>query len=238
MRISIFFPFIVWLLIKHEKKCLMIPLLGTFIYWFAIHLQFKGIIDYQHDYFHTIYLTGFFVIGAFLAKYYKSIQTAILQTKPYLKLTLLGLAILAYTNSYWLPYCFESISPLLMKVCSKFPFQDWVAAFGASLLIILSISSVSISSILDARPLKFLGKISYSLYLLHAVVIKVFITTLSGHLPLSLILILSIIGSIGVASACCLWIEVPSIRLGKKITEEGIRHVTSRIFSRRAASNS
>ncbi len=72
-------------------------------------------------------------------------------------------------------------------------------------------------SLMLLRPIHFVGKISYSLYLYHIIIMFTLINILYGKLPIGLILLCSLVFSFVVASIMYYTIEKPSITLGKHI---------------------
>lgn len=64
----------------------------------------------------------------------------------------------------------------------------------------------------------YIGKISYSLYLIHLPVLFAFIHMLNGKIPMSLILFGTIVMTFIVASIMHHVVERPAIKLGKYLT--------------------
>jgi peptidoglycan/LPS O-acetylase OafA/YrhL len=229
MRISIIFPLIVWALIKHERLCLVLPLAFTLVYCLSISLKFRGLIAFDHDYFATLHYTGFFIVGAFLAKYREQIVETALKIPGGFKWLLLGGAVLFYTNAFYLPYYVTPQTGSFALLLRKLWFQEWITAIGVLIFIILALSSGSLSGILATKPLQFLGSISYSLYLFHALVLKVVVTVFSKVLPMPAVLGISLVLALVIATASWRYIEVPSIQLGKTITKRWYRKVPKRL---------
>jgi peptidoglycan/LPS O-acetylase OafA/YrhL len=72
-------------------------------------------------------------------------------------------------------------------------------------------------------PIRFLGEVSYSLYLWHFVVILYCVHLLYGKVPLWTILCLSFVLSIAVSRCSYLWIELPSMAIGRKLSNAFLR---------------
>jgi peptidoglycan/LPS O-acetylase OafA/YrhL len=91
------------------------------------------------------------------------------------------------------------------------------AAFGSAILIMLALGDAPITRAVLNHPIPlFLGKISYSLYLTHVIVLEVLVRTLAGHAPL-----LGIVALVPVAAIPAAWmfniaVERTSTRLGRR----------------------
>ncbi len=82
----------------------------------------------------------------------------------------------------------------------------------------ISQNSAMRERILLWRPIHFLGEISYSLYLWHFVVILYCVHLLYGRIPPVAILCLALVLSILISFCSYRWIEVPSMNLGRKLS--------------------
>jgi peptidoglycan/LPS O-acetylase OafA/YrhL len=89
-----------------------------------------------------------------------------------------------------------------------------VAAF-----IIMALGSGKISRILLLKPLHYLGKISYSFYLYHAICLIALLHLFSSTLPFMLIIGMVVLTSFAMAALSYHWVEIPFIRLGKYLTK-------------------
>jgi peptidoglycan/LPS O-acetylase OafA/YrhL len=93
--------------------------------------------------------------------------------------------------------------------------DDWAIAIGSSIFIIFCINSNTVRSIMLLKPVHYVGKISYSLYLYHMIIMFTMINVFYGKFPISVILISSFVISFIVASTMYYLIEKPSMRLGR-----------------------
>jgi peptidoglycan/LPS O-acetylase OafA/YrhL len=94
---------------------------------------------------------------------------------------------------------------------------DIPIAAGSFLLIALCLQSAIAHAVLAHRLPRFLGKISYSLYLLHLPIILAFEHTLYGKVNEWAILALAVAASIPVAAISYRYVELPTMRLGKAL---------------------
>ncbi len=218
MRISILFPGIMWLLLRHPRICITLPVFFTLLDWLSISLRFHGHLDFSHDYFSTLHYSGFFILGAYLAKNCEKPLRIAASLRPALKCSVLLCGILAYTNAFYLPHLAQSLPKPLRLLVGKSWSQDWLTAAGVTVFILFALSSSKASSLLGSRVLLFLGAISYSLYLFHALILKSVVTLYGNQYPLVMLLLLSGILSLGVGWMSWKWIEVPSIALARSFS--------------------
>lgn len=213
MRISIIFPLLMILVMKYNWKTnIFICMFLTVIYYVINEfLKTVGYIDFSHNsYQRTIHYVGIFMIGALLAKNRDQLINVWRNKKFMFKLVFLVIGIMSYTNTWWgikrVPYIHLEV------------IQDWGIALGGSIFIISSLSSNKIRNFLLLKPVHFLGQISYSLYLLHGIVLLSTIHALYGLIPYSFLILLVLIGSIALASLSYYFVERPSIAIGRKLT--------------------
>jgi peptidoglycan/LPS O-acetylase OafA/YrhL len=97
------------------------------------------------------------------------------------------------------------------------PSIDYTCTLGAALLMALAIGSPCARRVLEVPPLLWLGRVSYSLYLIHVPVLLVVVHGLHGLLPLEALLLLAIPLSLLAAEAMNRWVEQPSIALARRL---------------------
>lgn len=90
-------------------------------------------------------------------------------------------------------------------------------AAGATLLLALCMHSVRARQVLRAPVLAWLGKISYSLYLVHLVVLLSLVHALHGVLPVPAILAIGVVSSLAIADLTNRLLELPANRIGKRL---------------------
>lgn len=95
---------------------------------------------------------------------------------------------------------------------------QWLTAFGAGGLMIICMNSSSLKRALHWPPIHRLGQMSYSLYLWHFVLLLFFVHLLYGKIRLWEILCLVLFVSIVVSWLSYRWIEVPSMNLGRRLS--------------------
>ena len=93
-----------------------------------------------------------------------------------------------------------------------------LTSLASAVFIIFSINSTLFSKLLLLKPLQFMGKISYSLYLVHAIVLFSLIYLLHGLIENYQIALVGFVISILVATIFYTYIERYSIELSKGVT--------------------
>jgi peptidoglycan/LPS O-acetylase OafA/YrhL len=163
-----------------------------------------------------------FVLGVALAKYYPALELKLRSLSLLSKIGILTVGIVLYgnravANYFWAVH--GTIDKAVWTICSV----------GCVLILAASLSSKRIQSKLNLPPVLFLGRISFSFYLLQFIVILCalppFIQLLNGwgiQNPWAL-LPLSVAASVfitTVAAALMYWtVEVPTIQLGHRLTK-------------------
>ncbi len=94
------------------------------------------------------------------------------------------------------------------------------AAAGAALLVALTLASPPIVALLDVAPARWLGRVSYALYLIHLPVLLGVLHLLQGALPLPMLLALAVGVALGTAELMHRLVEKPAIALGRYLARE------------------
>ncbi|MFS0638300.1 acyltransferase [Mesobacillus foraminis] len=222
MRISLIFPFIIFILNKTNWKISIV--LGIILSVISSILigQFPSEFNkpISTNYFITLHYISFFIMGALIAKHKNNLVNKIADLK--IKYLLLPLGILFFT------YPKITYSPILLLI-GDIDFTlylliiDWIIGIGATIIILLSFGIKQFSKFLLTKSAQFLGGISYSLYLVHPIILISMVHVLYGNLPIPFILVASFIITMVVAVLNYKFIEVPSIRFGRKLTQLGYK---------------
>jgi peptidoglycan/LPS O-acetylase OafA/YrhL len=165
------------------------------------------------------YFIYHFTLGVLIAKFYQDIQ-AWLEPGRGWKLVLLLIGIFLYTFRYTLP------------VLLRWALPDgviWiVTGSGAALLLLVVIGSAHVKTFLSFAWFRFVGRVSYSVYLIHYLVL-ILLTPLAltllhapkaySHLAWAAGLIFTVAATLALAALSYRWIEVPSMTLGKSLAK-------------------
>lgn len=207
MRISLIFPIIVYFILKFKWNHVLIFTLSLSTISCVIHRIFSD--ESQGSLWLTTHYSGMFIVGTLLAKYHRTLINKIVKLRLLNKISLLIIGVLFYTFNWFFSQKLDVYNILTI---------DWSITVGASIFIILSLSSNKLSKILKTKIISFFGKISYSLYLYHLIFLIFFIRYNSG-LSISLTVLLTFIVSLIVAAISYKFIEKPSIKVGRNIAK-------------------
>lgn len=221
MRISFLFPFLMIFIVRFNwKKSVFLG--GSFFLflWATLTLasgliRFKEISDLILSFAETFYYTPFFIIGACLAKYKDALINKIKMLSNTLKLLLIFLVVILY-NFEWMSFGFgglkykETIIPTRLVSL----IVDYTVVIGVSILLLLILSSYRLTKLLSISILQSLGKVSYSLYLIHMIIMLSLVHLFNEELPIILLLILSPCISVISSYVFYYMIEKNSIKLG------------------------
>jgi peptidoglycan/LPS O-acetylase OafA/YrhL len=217
MRISIVFPLLMYFVLNLSWK--LNVLTGFFCGGLAIclkHLEYNGYLN-MTDYPDTLGYVGFFILGAVLAKNKNMlVQRFRALSRPAKHLLFLG-AILAYTHNWWMTRSGLVGHGIIANWLSKEFIRNCGISLGAAVFMIAALSSNSLTSFLAGRIPRFLGKISYSLYLFHGVCLVALIDLFYNVMPIWIILPIAFMASIFVSVVSYHVVEVPSIACGKTL---------------------
>lgn len=217
---------VIWSLVHEARVSLIFPLLILLTKrlgpWFALAVSYViGIVGYsldasvQHNnafnYFLTLGYLPLFQLGITAALYRKQIAEFYSHVGIVGKTCSLATAIFLYSYP-WIGFRASSIHSLMIN--------DMVVGLGAVGFVAFAISSTSTRTILMKPALRGLGLISYSLFLLHPIILTVVMRTAGssgGMLPW---VIPSVLMSIAIAVVGYFGLEKPSIALGRKLTSK------------------
>ncbi|MEH7236373.1 acyltransferase family protein [Bacillus sp. JJ1562] len=204
MRISIVFPFIMFFIIRYKWKSIF----GAFalsIIGFGLSVLTGAS---NIDLFITLHYASLFILGALLAMYKDTFSDWYQSLSKNTKFILVLFSLLLLTYSYWF---MPNVNILHIKIIN-----DWVSAVGALIIIGVSLSSATLIGFLKTKFVLQMGKISFSFYLTHFVVLLTFLYTLSGTLPIWMIWIVTFVTTYAISTLLYNYVEKPSIIIGRK----------------------
>ena len=199
VRLSLVFPLLVMLIARgHGKRLVAWGCAAAFIVSFFA----DGVQSLQMTFFYST----LFLFGALLAKNRDRAVAFTAGLPNWQRWSALIGALCLYTSRWWL---FPTVALIHLQ-----PIGDWEVGMAALVLISLAIGWPGMGSVLRARPLILLGRMSYSLYLLHAVVLLGAISLLYPRLPIWAVMSVSLPATLVISYGSYLWIERPTIQFG------------------------
>jgi peptidoglycan/LPS O-acetylase OafA/YrhL len=215
MRISIIFPLLYFALKKGQIATFL-----TMAICFAIGFQPGGSLLGRWigiNYLLTFEYAGIFAFGILLAMSNQSLRVWFRDTSVYSKYALALVSFLLFEEGH-----------VFMRTASdESVFGDIPEALGAVGLIAITLHSARISKLMTTAVPKFLGRISYSLYLVHCTVlfglVAVFHRRVSDLLEFVTYLPLSIL----LGWLFCRWVEEPFMRLSHKVGKKPAKLATA-----------
>jgi len=213
MRISLVFPLLCALVLRIGTRRSLALALGLSCAAILFELR-PFVID--GDLTGSLHYAAFFVLGILLARHRTRLGAWLSRRRKLTRTLALVAALVIFLFAG--PQILQHFSRPSHYWRNK-PFSDWITALGAGGLIIISLSSAICKRFLFWKPIRFLGKISYSLYLWHFIVMLYCIHLLYGKMPLGAILCLVLVLTFPVSWCSYRWIELPSIALGRRLSD-------------------
>jgi len=201
MRISLLFPIIIFFVAKvNWKQSIIVGMMITF---------FIAVINnyIKSDILNTIYYVPMFIYGATLAKYRERVSSIIITIRPHIKMLIVLIGINLYIIKWLTPF----------KILHRQSIADCFIVLGSLIFISFAMSWPIFRELLEFRILQWLGNISFSLYLVHPVVLLTMVYYLNNILPIWIIIGLVPIASLGISSVLRSFVEQNSINFGKKL---------------------
>lgn len=213
MRVSLVFPFVVlpvirWGTGRAALYALSFSVAG--VVWAS--LSGIGLTGGAGEYAVTVHLIGIFLFGAMLAKHREAIVERIRDLRAPARIAILLLGAACYIEG-------RRVTEIMGETTVAQALEHWTFALGAGVAITFLLASARAGRAFTHASLAFLGHISYSLYLLHGVVIYALVHILSPYLPVWLILALALPAAIAVGALSARYIEEPAMAMGRNLSE-------------------
>jgi peptidoglycan/LPS O-acetylase OafA/YrhL len=198
MRVSIIFPFFLLLMRRLSlfgalMLCVISQIIGSVAETHCPPLQIMG-------------WTSLFIAGAIVAREVNRVPSRLADifSRRFVALSCIALYLFANYLTKWLRG-WESVA---RGLCIA----------GALGTLCAALYNRDLRVLLHTRVLLFVGRISYSLYLLHATVLYITLHLFYGTLPKPLLFLLYLAASIIAAALSYSLVEVPAMELGRRLT--------------------
>ncbi len=214
MRISVVFPLLAALAIAWPRRALAG---GVFAYLALTALKKYGLIhigvpmmrDIAGSFAGSGQLALFFIAGAALAAHLDAVRNAVDGLSSFVRIGLWFVsAVLLSIPDYNISYTFFFFGSLI----------------GALLLLVLCLTSARAQVMLGHALPRWLGRVSYSLYLVHLIVILAVVHAFHDRVPAWQLLTVAVPIALLVSEIMCRWVELPSQRLGKWLAARMAAH--------------
>jgi len=210
MRISLVFPFIAVAVLRLRTIWLIVCAVALSLAFFPAALLLSnvlhlGSLDAAINTTRTLHYAAFFIIGSVLEKHLHAINRWYAGLKPAqaAALALISLAL----------YGFSDASSVIQHFSLPEDLFDWPVAAGAVML-----NSRPSRVFLTSRTIHYLGKRSYSVYLIHGTVIFTLIHTLMGRVRLGVLFPIYLAITLILSEIFYRLVEHPSMLLGRRLT--------------------
>ena len=215
MRVSLIFPLLILLAKKFSWQFVLFTgvVLNALYYLLTQNRQSDYYFSISVDYLYTFSLLFMFVLGIILAKYTPPLTTTLKALSFRKKLLLLILSLLLYTIKFWSDSFIQNSIGMFLS--------DVSISVGAALFILLTLGTRA-SRLLQKGILRFIGQISYSIYLWHGVVLVGLAYLLYPAVPLYGIWGIGLITTLCLSYATNRLIERPSISLGARLAKRTV----------------
>ncbi|WP_139840707.1 acyltransferase family protein [Gottfriedia acidiceleris] len=171
------------------------------------------------SYIDTLSYLSIFIIGILFAKHRLELVSFFEKLKLKYRILFFLFSIFLFNFSGLAMYDIYEVTKLRAFTEFSLITQEYGMGLGATGLFIIAIGSTKVKKILMYRPIHFVGKISFSLYLYHPLVLLYFVHLFYNIFPLWIVFIMTIVFSIAIAYIAWRFVEVPSMQLGRKVAK-------------------
>ncbi len=210
MRISFFFPVLAVALGRVGWRWMLLGAVGCSAAVAA------GVAAVQHHFpLITLHYAGVFGVGAVLAQQRGKL------VRVWRRLGRLGQSVAAVASLLLLSYGPLLVGPVLVSA----PRTRWIAEVATDWLVLLPLAVVLVSALaetwftrmLERRHVQWLGRVSYSFYLLHVPCLYVVIEMLWGRVPAAVVFAVALALTLVLAAVFFRLVELPSMALGRSL---------------------
>jgi peptidoglycan/LPS O-acetylase OafA/YrhL len=197
IEMSIVFPLLCWLILRTRwwvTLAVTLSLLALGVYLDARFRERGVAVDFFID---TIAYAPCFILGALMSWKREFIEKTYERTPVWIKCVVLVLALIGYFDSH-------VTAPQLFAI-----------PIAACAVLIFAQHSRARRLLITAIP-EYLGRISYSMYLMHIPVLLVTLVLLYGRVPFLALVGIYTIATFVCSHLFCVGVEEPALRLGKR----------------------
>jgi len=201
MKVSLLFPLLIMLVTRTTKMIYGALALITTI---ALTTPLHFVTHSSSSWSRAAIMLPVFLVGSYLARFRGELVFR-LRASRWIRLAAAIAGVGLYSMVWFVPLEKQSLA-------------RWGSALGSGAFILLFLASARLQSIGTARPIQFLGKVSYSFYLIH---LPILITAASFLFPLlhsfAAVVAISLVACLLTAWVLYSLIEVPAHNWGKRL---------------------
>lgn len=207
---------VTWSLVHEMRFSLLFPAMLIAVKWLPKTLTVLAVVALAATSAYSIFVyQGHMFLG-------ESETGSLVITAVYLPVFAVGMLLAFYIDTYAkaiIPDLFQGVG---FVVAAGLIIADVVliSAASACIMIVLCVTKTRVRSILSTPPLVYLGRISFSLYVVHFPILF-YATMLSGRTALLPALIAGAVCSVAAAAILNIAVEGPFQRVGKKLVGKG-----------------
>lgn len=208
MRISILYPFLVILILRLKTRSALL-LAGVLSFITALIVWHQPESSATFNLMMTVHYVGLFIVGILLAMHLKAISAWFRSLPSVVRYGMLILSFFLYNYGSLLWHLDDRL-PLFIA-------GDWLVAAGAVGFIIVGLNLPLAQRFLNSLVPHFLGKISYSLYLIHAPILLALTFGLHNRISYWAQLPIYLTTAITCAYLFFIFVEQPFVRAGQRL---------------------
>jgi peptidoglycan/LPS O-acetylase OafA/YrhL len=208
MRISLIFPFVALLIIRvRARTAILLGVAGSMLAF--IFTRNRPPLGVTSNLMMTVHFVAFFILGILVAKHLASLSARYLSLSRLARTAVLVLSFVLY-------YCSIAAFGVFGHNWAGF-MADWAVVLGAIGFIFVGLNSPTAKRFLNSTVPAFLGRISYSLYLVHAPVLLALTFASRNHVSIWAQFLIYMVTTFALAYIFCLLVEEPFTRMGQRI---------------------
>jgi len=228
------FVFVIWSLVQEMRISLLFPLLyavvaglgvrgnlGVGLALLVLDFTWATLADQgglsPNTYYFTLHYTLFFWAGSLIFKVREPLKQWWVErhNRQIAILGLVGFILFNYGDGVDKLLTPEAMLTVVVG--------DWLSGVGAVIFIMFVMCSAPLSRFLSTEIMRFFGTISYSLYLVHGIVLIAALHTFYGVVPLWILLSSCVAASVLISFVSLTVIEKPFMSFGKRIASSVAR---------------
>lgn len=235
MRISIVYPLIAILVLKLRTRYLILIVAAIEVFLTSLLILHPQTNTSLQSFFSTLHFITIFIFGAWLAKKHYTLGQRLMRLSRSARVSIALFAFLAYGLGIKFLLGNQILIRFIHPFQHHFPHAwfaqpafvgfltlaaaDWIAALSAGVAIVYALHQRQVRSALHIYPVLITGRASYTLYLVHSLVLWALLFALAGTPWFWAVIPGFFLGTILFTWLFYRWIEVPTMNLGRRLAK-------------------